>query len=336
MPDGGFGRRDRFLHATALIDAAEDAAALARGVRALLAPYGLRSATFVAFGQPARPAPDDVIFSTYAPEWLERYRTRRYRDIDPVLRVAAEGLVPVDWSRLDWSSAERRRFRGEAEEAGVGRQGLALPSRGPGNASALLTVTSDAGEGDWRGLRVDLVRDMAVIVSHLHARALSLRDDRAGTPVQRLSARERETLQWAAAGKTHRTDGHDPGPVDQRGPRLSRRGAAQAELPDQAPGGRGGDPGRADRRLNGHSWAGPPWAGTPWPGPRDPARRAAAKAFRGRGRPGCRARSRQFCRVAAMAQPTPWCRHQRPVGWAAGLRSATGLAFGSRRVSAPA
>ncbi len=199
---GGFGQRDRFLEALEAIEAAQTVEALKRCLDAVLEPYALKTATFAALGRPGSAAPHDTVLSTYSPEWVEHYMRRRYREIDPVLRVAVTSVVPVDWASLDWSPPQTRRFLGEAGEAGIGPRGLALPSRGPAGESALMTVTSEASEREWRTLRFDLMRDLAMIASHMHARFIALASNRPRHAPQRLSAREREALQWAAVGKT--------------------------------------------------------------------------------------------------------------------------------------
>lgn len=203
MLHGGLGQRDRFLKALEAIDAASDLPGLQRAIDALRGPYGLSNAAFVAFGRPGTATPHDTVLLTYPPDWIEHYFRRRYHEIDPVIQVASRSLVPLDWDALDWSSPAVKRFHGEAEEAGVGPRGLALPSRGPSGAQAMLVVTSSLRERDWRAHSTDVLRDMGILANHVHARLLALRGAAApGEGAARLSGRERETLQWAAVGKT--------------------------------------------------------------------------------------------------------------------------------------
>lgn len=235
MFDDAPSRRERFMAALGLVEAAADLPGLKRAIDALRGPYGLSHAAFVAFGQPdqpgqpgrpSRPGPvtlHDTVLLTYPPDWIEHYFRRRYDRIDPVIQAASRSLVPVDWDGLDWSTPVATRFRGEGREVGVGPRGLVLPSRGPSDAQAMLVVCADMGERDWRPHSIDLMRDMSVIASHVHARILALQGDAApgagfraaaapvlpaapaaplAVDVAPLSGRERETLQWAATGKT--------------------------------------------------------------------------------------------------------------------------------------
>lgn len=196
-------RRERFLAALASIEAATDLPDVKRAMDGLIEPYGLRHAVLFAVGRAGVADGRDTILFTYPTHWVERYIQSRYHAIDPVMRVGMRSIVPVDWATLDRSAPVVRRFFDEAGEAGVGRQGLALPSRGPGGAQALFNVTCDASDRDWAMLRHDLVRDMGIVASHLHAKLLEIGAAAPpGAAVPRLSVRERETLQWAAAGRT--------------------------------------------------------------------------------------------------------------------------------------
>lgn len=213
MFDDAPGRRERFVKALDLVDGAADLPGLKRAIDALRGPYGLSNAAFVAFGELGRVAARDTVLLTYPPDWIEHYFRRRYDRIDPVIQAASRSLTPVDWDALDWSTPAAGRFREEAKEVGVGPRGLVLPSRGPSGAQAMLVVSADMGKRDWRPHSYDLMRDMSVIASHVHARIIALQNaapaaqtaqiaGRGAGGMAVLSGRERETLQWAAAGKT--------------------------------------------------------------------------------------------------------------------------------------
>lgn len=207
MIDDVPGQRERFLKALDLVDGAADLPGLKRAIDALRGPYGLSNAAFVAFGRSVGPSgldmPHDTVLLTYPPDWIEHYFRQRYDRIDPVVQVATRSLSPVDWDALDWSAPAVTRFRQEGREVGVGPRGLVLPSYGPSGAQAALVVTADASRRDWRPHGLDLMRDMAVVASHLHSKILALQKAApAAGGTAPLSDRERETLQWAAAGKT--------------------------------------------------------------------------------------------------------------------------------------
>ena len=203
MLHGGSGQRDRFVKALESIDAAPDLPGLKRAIDGLVELYGLKHAVLLVLGRPGIADGRDTLLFTYPTDWVEHYVRSSYHAIDPVMRFGLRSIVPLDWATLDKSPRLVRRLFGEAEEAGVGRQGLALPNCGPDGTQALFNVTSDVSDRDWALSRHDLVRDMGIVASHLHAKLLAVQGAAPpGSAAPHLSGRERETLQWAAAGKT--------------------------------------------------------------------------------------------------------------------------------------
>lgn len=192
----------RFEAALTAVEGAKDIDDLRAALLGLLHPYGLKHAVYHALKIPSANIEQKVISFTYPKDWVDHYLSKRYFDIDPVVRLGRSSLLPVDWEDLDRSSHPVRRLFREAEEAGVGRRGLTIPIRGPIGDHAILTLTSEMPEQDWRALRRGYIRDMQIIAHYVHARVLALHQTIPATPTLTLSGRERETLQWAAVGKT--------------------------------------------------------------------------------------------------------------------------------------
>ncbi len=195
-------RDERFEAALVSVQLASDIPALQRAVSGLLEPYGLRHAVYHALRIPHAAINQEVIAFTYPSDWVSHYLSRRYYTIDPVVRAGERSMVPVDWATLDKSPPAVRRLFDEAAEAGLGKHGLTIPIRGPFGDQAIFTVTSNATDRDWQALKSDYVRDMQIIGNYIHARVLGLRNASPPGHVPALSSREREALQWAAAGKT--------------------------------------------------------------------------------------------------------------------------------------
>lgn len=194
--DGAFEDSLGQVERAATLDGLRDA------VLGLLAPYDLQHAVYYARRMPSVALQDPFLVFSYPQAWIDHYFARRYDLVDPVVLEGERSVLPIDWSALDRRSGPVRQLFGEAEDAGVGRQGLTLPIRGAHGDVAIFTVTSQADRGEWDRRRPFYMRDMQIIANHIHARVLALsgvdQPDYAG----RLSRRERECLQWAASGHT--------------------------------------------------------------------------------------------------------------------------------------
>ncbi len=192
----------RFETALASVEKATDVPGLQRAVLGLLEPYGLRHAVYHALRIPQAGVSQKVIAFTYPADWVSYYVSRRLFTIDPVVRAGERSILPVDWATLDKSPPPVRRLFDEAAEAGLGKQGLTIPIRGPHGDHAIFTVTSDVPDCDWRATKSAYVRDMQLIGNYIHARVVELHLAAPLTTRPGLSGRETEVLQWAAAGKT--------------------------------------------------------------------------------------------------------------------------------------
>lgn len=143
---------------------------------------------------------DTRIFSTYNPEWVERYDSENYHLIDPVIDDALNGVLPVDWGRIAKGESNIRHFFGEASEFGVCDKGLSIPLRDPANGKSVLTVNSDMSSTEWDKYKQQIVADVTYLGALIHNDVVA-NDDR---PIElvKLSRREKEVLKWAAVGKT--------------------------------------------------------------------------------------------------------------------------------------
>lgn len=137
---------------------------------------------------------------TYSLAWQERYSSRKYQRIDPVVRACTQLFHPTDWKALDWSSKPVKAFLAEAIEYGLGRQGYTIPIRGPNGQFALFTANHECSDAEWLRL-TETHRDMLILISHcFNKKALELEADRAPQPVAALSPRELDAMTLLAAG----------------------------------------------------------------------------------------------------------------------------------------
>jgi len=155
-------------------------------------------ATFV----PAFDKANALLMPTYDEAWVRWYVARDYFSIDPVLRAARAGFLPIDWMTVDRSSKEARHFFAEAESYGVGRQGFTLPVRGPVGERALFTITSNATDEHWHRWRLSHLRDFHLLAHYFHDRAMRIANLRPVNVMRPLSPRERQCLENLIRGQT--------------------------------------------------------------------------------------------------------------------------------------
>lgn len=168
----------------------------------MLECYGLKSAAYLGVGITGRPNEAPYLAVTYSSEWVEHYKVERFLKVDPAIQIGMRRMLPIDWAEFDRTNEQVRRLFGEAAEFGLGRHGISLPVHGRHGDRALFSITSDAGNRDWELLRLDYMRDFQLLALHMHQAILRLEGTQpAVLPV--LSPRERECLQWIAAGKTY-------------------------------------------------------------------------------------------------------------------------------------
>lgn len=141
-----------------------------------------------------------LLMLTYPPEWVSWYIARDYFSIDPVVRLGQASFLPVEWSAKNWESGRVRNFFTEAQEFGVGWQGITLPVRGPKGERSLFTFTSNQPTSQWQEFRRESMRDLQVLAHHFHDRALILSGLRQLPDLPQLSRRELQCLDLTAKG----------------------------------------------------------------------------------------------------------------------------------------
>lgn len=184
------------------IDALRDATEIPALLGKLLDMYGLRSVAYLGSSVTGQPADGPYLAVTYSPAWVEHYKAEHFVNVDPAIQIGLRRMLPIDWSEFDRKNDKVRRLFGEASEFGLGRRGISLPVHGRHGDRALLSITSDATDRDWRQLRLIYMRDFQVLALHMHQAVLRLAGGQA-TEHASLSRRERDCLLWIAEGKTY-------------------------------------------------------------------------------------------------------------------------------------
>lgn len=172
-------------------------------LEALVRTHGLANAAYVAHTIPGRGPEDSIAWVTYQQEWIKHYVSNNYVKIDPAVAIDKKSVLPVDWNVLDKSAKTVLRFFGEANEFGVGRQGLSIPVRGPRGDRAIFVVTSNETRANWEKSKRALMRDLVLVAQYVHQQAMTEAGVYRSVDIEvKLAPRELECLRWAAAGKT--------------------------------------------------------------------------------------------------------------------------------------
>jgi DNA-binding CsgD family transcriptional regulator len=137
---------------------------------------------------------------TYSLEWVDRYLEQDYARVDPVVQGCYRRFHPVDWKRLDWTGKPVREFMGEAQDAGVGKQGFSVPIRGPNGQFALFTVSDSRNDDQWEKYTETHVRDLILAAHFVNQKALEIERGSDETAFQKLSPREIDALTLLAMG----------------------------------------------------------------------------------------------------------------------------------------
>lgn len=180
--------------------AASDAATAAGDFVATVQQMGFDAAAGGAWAGVGKNRRHRFFFVNWPADWLDLYNKSGWFELDPLAQEARRRIAPFTLSQIDSGkfSGRQREFLQAAWAYGW-REGFAVPIHGPGNLQGLLTVAT-------RTLRVIDARERAIL--EVMARAVWERCRTsegfgvAAADLPKLSARELECLQWAAAGKS--------------------------------------------------------------------------------------------------------------------------------------
>lgn len=145
-------------------------------------------------------------YANYPDEWKRFYMEQSFHLIDPTVAASARSIAPVDWTRFDHDDKFNKVFL-NARDFGITAQGLTVPVRGPYGDCGLLSVTRDCSAAEWESLKRKIVGELQSAAVHFHDSVVQ--DDLLARALRapQLSTREREILQWIAAGKSQQDVG---------------------------------------------------------------------------------------------------------------------------------
>lgn len=150
------------------------------------------------------PAPTGTHITTYPREWITHYLAEGGFHCDPVVEIARSAVAPFIWPGEDSElNASARRLMMDAADFGIAA-GLTIPVRGPSDFALFSVVPENPRDADVKRRLTAMRPELALAAMVIHERGKSLlrKVPLTGGDVVRLSPREREVMQWVAAGKT--------------------------------------------------------------------------------------------------------------------------------------
>lgn len=143
-----------------------------------------------------------TVLTTLPLEWISVYHANNYGTVDPVITDIVEGHISTSWdleAKRTEKTSEVGGFIRDAHDFGVCR-GYTVPIYGPKGDYGVVSLFSSVGAEKFRLQVAAMETDIFMLAHRMHQ---AMRDFI--TPVSaeiRLTAREKEVLQWISAGKT--------------------------------------------------------------------------------------------------------------------------------------
>lgn len=142
--------------------------------------------------------------SNYPREWQDRYFSKSFNEIDPVVQIAKSTMKAFTWSSENSPKVRSRRVRQfYLDAAGFGiRSGITIPVATAFGRMSMLTIASHKPS-----LSVD--RDIdpvaaSTAVAQLHVRIEQAEIEPTAKPSIRMTAKQAMMLKWSSEGKSMR------------------------------------------------------------------------------------------------------------------------------------
>jgi DNA-binding CsgD family transcriptional regulator len=137
----------------------------------------------------------------YPEAWINHYASNGFHTLDFALLSLSRAVGVMDWTRLHALRGFARVFR-EAEDFGISAIGLTLPLRGVFGDRGMFSIVHKKPGLQPDRLRYETLAQMQQRAALFHDAMMRAGDPLAVVQNPCLSGREREILQWVAAGKS--------------------------------------------------------------------------------------------------------------------------------------
>jgi LuxR family quorum sensing-dependent transcriptional regulator len=198
----GGPRMEQFAYAYSVIERIErskTSTAVLTEVALAARHFGVEHFIIAGVPAPGKRLDPYVLMHNWPRGWYDRYNSRNYLHVDPVIRNLRTTTSPVVWSDAPYDPASDRDGHAvmtEATEFSL-RNGLSVP---------IYTLSGDQAAVSFGGRHFELgVADqkaLYLIAIYAHNKARGLHSFVKKRQVPKLSPRQTEILQWVAAGLT--------------------------------------------------------------------------------------------------------------------------------------
>jgi LuxR family quorum sensing-dependent transcriptional regulator len=140
-----------------------------------------------------------MILNGWPDGWTRLYTQSNFVKDDPVVAHCFRSLVPFEWQEAPFDPVRHPEARAVMDRATDFRmvQGFCVPIHTSAGFQAVVTMAGERADLSSRSKRA-----LHLMSLYAHAKAVELSRDSAGQPSRLLTRREREVLEWTAAGKT--------------------------------------------------------------------------------------------------------------------------------------
>jgi DNA-binding CsgD family transcriptional regulator len=146
--------------------------------------------------------PKQYVLNGYPQKWVDRYLSRNYFKIDPLIKHAYSTTLPSIWHEGDFQDGKASEFWEEAKSFGL-VSGLSFPVHDHSGILGIFSISRDKMI-DLAGQDLEaLIGRAQMFASMLHHAVCRLElPSQLPTGEVSLTPRERECMKWAADGKT--------------------------------------------------------------------------------------------------------------------------------------
>ncbi len=144
--------------------------------------------------------------TNYPEEWMRRYLEQNYETVDPTVQHCSHSTIPLIWTPPEKAAAKKlsrqeKKFINEAHDFGLA-QGISIPVHGANGEHAIFSLVLRPEKAAELRHISEKIYVFQILTPYIHERVQQLTVSNVPQQHVHLTARERECLLWAAAGKT--------------------------------------------------------------------------------------------------------------------------------------